>query len=240
MANKAERGGGSRTPVSPGLIYRNPNPSPSRNGPRDALPPSQKVRRRRPTTGTGNGNTNYNNNRSQNRTRAANRRRSSNQQQTPSTPKPATAKIIKPTAPPKPVAPDLNKFLAGDSTYQRQVAAFNKSLADFNTDQTLAKSDYSTNYANTTRDIGLAKTDASTALKDDYASRGMLKSGLYNDALGQMNQQYQNQYGDLSRQQMAFLAQLGQEGNKYRSEQSVQKQNAQAEAARRRAEKYNL
>lgn len=236
MALKEEKGGGvSRAPVTPRTIY-NPPKAPRNPNAGHALPPSQKVRRRRPTGG----NTNYSNNNGQNRSRAASRRRSSNQQQTPSTPKPATAKVIVPPAPPKPVAPDLNKFLAGDSTYQRQIAAFNKSLADFNTDQTLAKSDYSSNYNNTSRDIGLAKTDASTSLKDDFASRGMLKSGLYNDALGQLNTQYQNQYGDLSRQQLAFLSQLGQEGNKYRNEQTVQKQNAQAEAARRRAEKYNL
>lgn len=227
---REERGGGvTRPPASPstGPVH---NSTP---------PPSQKARRSkrpRPTSS----NTNYSNNRSQNRSRAANRRRSSNQQKVPQTPQPSTAKVIKPTAPPKPVAPDLNKYLAGDSTYQRQLAAFNKSLSDFNTDQTLARSDYQANYGNTFRDIGLAKGDAAKALQDDYASRGMLKSGLYNQDVGELNQQYQNQYGDLSKQQMNFLAQLGQEGNKYRNEQTVQKQNAQAEAARRRAEKYNL
>lgn len=233
MALSNETGNGSGGVVKP----PRPPSTPS-NGGRPHPPPSASRpsrRRRNPPPS----NTSYNNNKSQNRSRAANRRRS-NRPQSPNPPQPPTSKVIVPTAPPKPVAPDLQKFLAGDSTYQKQLAGFNKSLADFGTDQGLAKRDYTTNYNNTYRDIGLAKGDASKSLQDDFASRGLLKSGLYNQSLGELNQQYQNQYGDLSKQQLAFLAQLGQEGKKYQNEQSLQKQNARDEAARRRAEKYNL
>ena len=187
-------------------------------------------------------NTNYSRNQGQSRTRAAARRSTSRQSSNTSTPRSSqgVAKRIVPPAPPKPVTPDINKFLAGDSTYQRQLAAFGKSLSDFQADQGLANTDYTTNYGNTRRDIGLAKTDASTNLEEDYASRGMLKSGLYNQALGELNQQYQNQYVDLDKQKTSFMDQLAQELKKYQGEQGVQKGNAYADAARRRAEKYNL
>lgn len=159
---------------------------------------------------------------------------------TPSSPPASTSKIVQPAAPPKPVVPDTGSYLKSDSTYQKQLAAYAKSLADFQADQGLARTDYDTGYQGTYRDIGLAKGDAQENLKNDFASRGMLQSSLYNEGLGELNTQYQNQYNDLGKQRTSFLDQLGQELVKYKNEQGTQTQNAQAEALRRRQEKYNL
>lgn len=155
----------------------------------------------------------------------------------PSTP---TAKIVQPPAPPKPVPPGNATFLRGDSTYQRQMAAYNKAMADFQADQGLSRADYETGYQGTYRDIGLAKSDAAESLKNDFASRGLLQSSLYNEGLGDLNTQYQNQFNDLAKQRTSFLDQLAQEANKYKGDSAVQQQNAMNEALRRRAEKYNL
>lgn len=158
---------------------------------------------------------------------------------TPVAPKPP-AKIIKPVAPPKPAAPSNATFLRSDSTYQRQMAAYAKALVDYQADQGLQRTDYDTTYGNTKRDIGLAKTDALGDLENDYAARGLLRSSLYNTDVGKLNQEYQNQYTDLDKQRTSFLDQLTQGLTGFKNEQSVQQQNAQAEALRRRAEKYNL
>lgn len=159
---------------------------------------------------------------------------------TPSSPPQNTAKVIAPAAPPKPVIPDTGSYLKSDSTYQKQMAAYAKSLSDFQADQGLARTDYETGYQGTYRDIGLAKKDATQNLQNDYASRGMLQSSLYNQGLGELNNQYQNQYNDLGKQHTSYLDQLAQELIKYKNEQGTQSQNAQAEALRRRQEKYNL
>jgi hypothetical protein len=158
----------------------------------------------------------------------------------PRKPAPQTSKTITPPAPPKPAPPNNATWLRSDSVYQRQLAAYAKSLADFQADQGLARTDYDTGYQNTFRDIGLAKADASEDLKNDYAARGMLQSSLYNEGLGELNTQYQNQFNDLSKQRTSFLDQLGQELTKYKNEQGSQQSNAMQEALRRRAEKYNL
>lgn len=224
MANR-DPGGRSETIVPP----RPPKPE----------KPSTVLQGNRPKTR--NPNNNNNNSRS-----TALRRRStgsssgSNGSRTPSNPPGGDSKIIRPASPPKPVMPDTNTFLKGDSTYQRQLAAYAKSLADFQADQGLATTDYTTGYNSTRRDIGLAKDQAAGDLKNDYASRGLLQSSLYNTDLGELNQQYQNQYTDLDKQKTSFMSQLAQELQKYNSEQGTQKQNAQQEALRRRAEKYNL
>lgn len=238
MAFKEDKGGG--------VAYRPPamsgHPSQGQTRPRTATPtrrlapqPRSKVYIGGPSRSS---NTSYSRNRSQNYTRAAARRTTSSRP-APAAPAPQQ-KVITPPAPPKPVAPDINKFLAGDSTYQQQLAGFHKSLADFGTDQGLARTDYNTNYANTNRDINLAKTDAANNLEEDYASRGLLKSGLYNTAVGDLTKQYQNQFNDLNSQKTAFLSQLAQELNKYKNEQGVQQGNAYQEAVRRRAEKYKI
>lgn len=225
MALREEKGGGGGyTPPKPPVPEK---PSTVLQGNRPKTRPT-----RTRTNNTGNS-----------RNNALGRRASSsgsNRSRTPSNPPGGNSKIIRPAAPPKPVIPDTNSFLKGDSTYQRQLAAYAKSLADFQADQGLATTDYTTGYNSTRRDIGLAKEQAAGDLKNDYASRGLLQSSLYNTDVGELNQQYQNQYTDLDKQKAGFMSQLAQELNKYNSEQGTQKQNAQQEALRRRAEQYNL
>lgn len=214
-------------PARPTRVVRQPRSKvltsgPKRSTPRRTSNPPRKEALRRRTS---------NNSSSSRNTRSS----------APRKPAPQTSKTIVPPAPPKPAPPPGNAtWLRGDSVYQRQLAAYSKALADFQADQGLARTDYETNYQNTFRDIGLAKGDAQEALKNDYASRGMLQSSLYNEGLGELNSQYQNQYNDLAKQRTGFLDQLAQEFVKYKNEQGSQQQNAMDEALRRRAEKYNL
>lgn len=182
------------------------------------------------------GTTNYRNKEVSNRATKSGNIKSS----TPTPVAPSNTKTIVPPAPPKPVPPKMSDYLRSDSTYQRQAAAYAKALADFQADQGLAKTDYNTGFQTTSRDIGLAKADAQKNLQNDFASRGMLQSSLYNQGLGELNTQYQNQSNDLNKQQTSYLEQLAQELMKFKNEQSTQLQNAQAEAVRRRAEKYGL
>lgn len=162
----------------------------------------------------------------------------STRKKTPSPPPLPTKKVIVPPAPPKP--PSIATSLRSDTTYQQQMAAYAKSLADFQAEQGLSRADYDKNYQGTSRDIGLAKGQALQDMENDYASRGLLRSSLYNTDVGKLNQQYQNQYNDLNSQRTNFLQQLAQQLGSYQNEQKVQQQNAMQEALRRRAEKYNL
>lgn len=215
MANRDESGGGvSITPPAP-------------------PPPTRRVARRR-TTSSGNtgGNTHRNTSVRNRATGVGNT--------TPSRPT-GNTKVIAPPAPPPPPKPPTNAaYLGSDTTYQRQAAAYKKALTDFQAEQGLSRTDYDTSYQNQRRDIGLSKTDALTNMQNDYASRGLLRSSLYNTDVGQLNQQYQNQYTDLDKQRTGFLDQLMQQLTGFRNEQSTQSQNAMAEALRRKAEKYNL
>jgi hypothetical protein len=189
----------------------------------------------RRTSSSSSSNNNYRNQSYQRRATSTN---SSTSRRTPVAPPKPTQKVIVPVAPPKP--PGIATSLRSDTTYQQQMAAYAKALADYQAEQGVSRTDYNTNYQNTRRDVGLAKTDALSNLENDYAARGLLKSSLYNTDVGKLNQQYQNQYNDLDKQRVDFLAGLSQQLGSFRNEQSVQQQNAQQEALRRRAEKYNL
>jgi len=161
---------------------------------------------------------------------------------TPARPSKPT-KVITPVSPPKPVQPKppgIATSLRSDTVYQQQMAAYAKALADYQADQTLQRGDYEKTYQQNYRDIGLAKTDALKNLENDYAARGLLRSSLYNTDVGELNQQYQNQYNDLAGQRTSFLDQLGQGLVGFKNEQATQQQQAMQEALRRRAEKYNL
>lgn len=251
MANAAEKGRAAPPPLPkpPGLVG---HPGASSGGQRRTTPRPKKVtpkrtaRVARSSSSSGSNRNNYRTNSLVKKSSGGSRRRSSGGENrsvtrtTPRTPTKPTTKVVKPVAPPKPAVPTNRDWLRSDSTYQRQLAAYAKALADYQADQGLQRGDYESNYQNTYRDIGLSKTDALRDLENDYAARGLLRSSLYNTDVGELNQQYQNQYTDLSKQRTAFLDQLTQGLTGFKNEQSVQQQNAMAEAVRRRAEKYNL
>lgn len=233
MAFKEEPGGGVSIPKPP--------------TPRKPPPPISHIAKRRTPTHSYSGNSNRgSSNTSSYRKQSYSRRATSssgngtgsNSRKTPVAPPKPTQKIITPVAPPSP--PGIATSLRSDTTYQQQMAAYAKALSDYQAEQGSSRGDYDTNYQSTRRDVGLAKTDALTGLENDYAARGLLRSSLYNTDVGKLNQQYQNQYNDLDKQRTAFLQGLSQQLGSFKNEQSVQQQNAQNEALRRRAEKYNL
>jgi hypothetical protein len=145
-------------------------------------------------------------------------------------------------APKKPahVPTAFERYLHGDSTYLNQLAGFNRSQADFLADQNLDRSQYNSQFANTRRDLNLAKTESTRDIKDEYAGRGLLRSGIFNNAFGEMNRKFTNQNTDLLGQRTQFMTRLQRELAKFRSEQAIAKQQAVADAARRRAEKLGL
>lgn len=140
---------------------------------------------------------------------------------------------------PKALTP-LQAYLKGDATYLQQLAGFNKTAADFRADQNLDRAEYMRGYGSTNRDLQLSKTQSSKDIRDEYAGRGILQSGIYNTAFGDMSRKYMDQFTDLNNQKTGFLSRLTQELGKFTNEQAMARQQAIADAARRRAEKLNL
>lgn len=154
-----------------------------------------------------------------------------------STAKPAAKK----PAPTKAKPPSATaKYLAGDTTYQQQLADYNKSKADYNSNYNRQSGIVNRDYANSTRDLNRQGAQDRLDQQNDFAGRGILHSGVFAKALGDYNTSFNSkmqalnsgrtdQLGDLTAQRNSFLQQL-----------QIEQNNAREDALRRRAAKLGI
>lgn len=136
--------------------------------------------------------------------------------------------------------PNIKNFLGGDTGYQQQLRQFAKALTDFNADVTRRRGSLTSEFGLSQKAMNDQKLRDLEALEDDYGARGLIRSGLYADAVGDYNTEFGQRMTDLQRRQTEALNQLTQESSQFRSQQGLQKQAAREAAIRRRAEKYGL
>lgn len=135
-------------------------------------------------------------------------------------------------------APSIEAFLGSDASYQAQVAALNKALADYQAQMGTQQNQYNTNYASNIAQLGQDRTVGLADQQNDYTGRGLLHSGLYGKAAGDLNTQFDTRQSDLARARADFLANLGLDFNNFRSEQNLTQQKAKQDAIARRAAQY--
>lgn len=157
----------------------------------------------------------------------------------PTVKKPASKPKAKTPAKKKP-ASATQKYLAGDTTYQQQLADYNKSKADYNSNYTRQTGIVNRDYANSTRSLNRQGAQDRLDQQNDFAGRGILHSGVFAKALGDYNTEFNDrmnalttgktdQIGDLAAQRKSFLQQL-----------QIEQNNAREDALRRRAAKLGI
>lgn len=146
-----------------------------------------------------------------------------------------TGGYAKPVQRPAPVM-DINTYLNQDAGYQQQLRELAKALSDFGSDLTRRRGDLTTGYESSLKALGDQKDLDLQAMQDDFGARGLLRSGLYTDAVGKYNTEYNNRVTDLGTQQNQALAALLQQQNQFQSSNDLQTQAAREAAIRRRAE----
>ena len=77
-------------------------------------------------------------------------------------------------------------------------------------------------------------------LRNEFASRGLIQSGLYGAEQGRFQQQFTEQQTALEQQQAALLADLLSQEKNYRRENDLATEAAKQEALARRAAKYKI
>ena len=142
--------------------------------------------------------------------------------------------------PPPPAPPTLDQFSAKDSTYQNQLSALKKALADYMAQQGQAKTQYLTGYTGDLDTLKQNRTQGLGDLENDYASRGLLQSGLYADSMSDLNNDFDKRQAALDQARAAFLANQGSDLTNFKSEQQITQQRALQEAAARRAAQYGI
>jgi len=137
-------------------------------------------------------------------------------------------------------APSLSSYLAGDTDYQNFLRGNQRTLADFLNDMGRQKTEAGTTFATSKRQMETEKEEALEAMKDEFASRGLLMSGLYGEAQGDYNRDWTTQMGTMEQANSAFLADLLSQQTNFKREQQLASESAKQEALRRRAERYGV
>lgn len=91
----------------------------------------------------------------------------------------------------------LDKWLAGDTTYQQQLAEFNQEKQAYNQNYTNTKDQIGQNFNSTQRSMNNQANLDRMNQQYDFAGRGVLSSGAYATALDQYNTQFQNNIANL-------------------------------------------
>jgi|SRR5882724_1739346 len=136
--------------------------------------------------------------------------------------------------------PSLAAYLGTDSTYQNALSGGKRTLADFISELNRKRGEATTQYTQTGANMERDRTQQLSDLRDEFASRGLIQSGLYGQEEGKFQQQFTDQRTALDQQQTGLLADLMSQQKNYQREQDLAMQAAKQEALNRRAAQYKI
>lgn len=136
--------------------------------------------------------------------------------------------------------PGINDFLSGDDTYQGQVAALTKALANYRSQMGERTDEYNQDFTRRLSDLNLTEQRNTEDQADDYAGRGMYISGLYGKARGDLERDFNNREGDMSLAKNQFLAGLNRDFTNFGEENNLSREKAKQDALNRRSLQYML
>lgn len=130
---------------------------------------------------------------------------------------------------------DINKYLTNDVDYQNQMAALLKATGDYRAQELNAENRYNTGYALNRNDIAEQQRLSGIDQQEDYASRGMIRSGLYGVANADRLTGYANQYAKIDNDKANYTGDLRTQMTNYLASQQLSQQQARQDAIHRHA-----
>lgn len=124
-----------------------------------------------------------------------------------------------------------------DSEYLAEIRAIERALTAYRAKTGLNKTRAGTDYSVANRDLTQQRTRDQSDIKNDFAARGIVTSGVYGTKLGEYNQLWGQQSGDLSRKYKDSLTDITTSLNDYVRDANTQREQARIAAIRRRAQK---
>jgi hypothetical protein len=165
---------------------------------------------------------------------------SSGNYQRPSAPPAQNPGPIAPIAPPAPAIPTINAYLGHDTTYLNQQREFQNALANYLAQEKQQRGKLTEDYGGAQKALNDQKGIDLGNIQSDFASRGLLTSGLFADANSQYNTSFLQKLAELTKNQQRGLADLTSGETDFRKNQSLESQRAREQAIARRASKYGL
>lgn len=141
-------------------------------------------------------------------------------------------------SPPKP--PSIADYLKGDSAYQQALSGSKRSYNDYVSDIGRRKGEAGTQYKQTKGSMERDRLQQLDDLRQEYASRGLINSGIYGDAQSDFQTKFMEQLNALDQQQAALLADLVSQQKNYKREYDLANQQAKQDALLRRSQKYGI
>jgi hypothetical protein len=142
--------------------------------------------------------------------------------------------------PPPPPVPTESEWLTGDTTFQTQMSALEKALADYKAQSQQQSTQYGVDYGAKLNELGIARKQGVSDLQNDFASRGLLQSGLFDNNLTEFNTGMDRRRGDLDRSKSDFEAQLATALSNFGTENNLSNTRARQEALARRAAQFGI
>lgn len=140
---------------------------------------------------------------------------------------------------PKP-PPSIGSYLGTDSVYQQQVRGGKKSLADYLSETGRRRGEAGTQFKQTQASMERDRVRQLDEIRQEFASRGLIQSGLFGEEQGKFQQQFTEQSTALQQQQAALLADLLSQEKNYRREHDLANEAAKQEALLRRSQKFKI
>lgn len=134
----------------------------------------------------------------------------------------------------------LDKWLAGDTTYQQQMAAFMKEKSDYDAQAGRQKQIVGRDYSTTQRQMNKQAVDDRTQQANDFAGRGILHSGVYAKQLGDYNSDFNTKLANLLQGKTDTLGNMNMDRVNFLRQLGLDQQSARQDAIRRRAQKLGL
>lgn len=151
-----------------------------------------------------------------------------------SKPKSSSKSSSKPKAKSKSKPSALAKYLAGDTTYQQQLADLNRELAAYRANNTRQNQVTTRDFDSTQRQMNQQATVDRNNQQYDFAGRGILHSGVFAKALGDYNTDFQTKLNNLIQGKNDTLAQSKADLGDFTRQITLQQNAAKQDAIRRR------
>lgn len=138
------------------------------------------------------------------------------------------------------MANDLEKWLAGDTTYQQQLSQYNKTKADYNTQYQRQRGVTDRDYAETERGLNRQGQQDRLDQQNDFAGRGILHSGVFAKALGDYNTDFNTKLKNLLTGRQDKFDELDLGRTNFERQLQLEMDTARQDALRRRAARLGI
>lgn len=138
------------------------------------------------------------------------------------------------------MADDINKWLAGDTTYQQQLANFQKSLADYLTQYSRNKQITERDFGETQRSMERQGQQDRMDQQNNFAGRGILRSGVFAKSLGDYNTDFNTKMKNLQTGQQDKVSDLDTQKLNFERQVGLEQDASKQDAIRRRAQKLGI